>query len=223
MLKRIFDIIFSVAGLLALGPLWLWIAWRIKREDGGPIFYRGMRIGRFGQPFPIFKFRTMVKDAEKLGASSTAADDERITRVGKFLRKHKWDELPQLINVLIGEMSLVGPRPEIKRYTDMFTDEEKLILSVKPGITDWASIWNADEGAVLKGAANVEKAYEELIRPTKLKLQLKYAQENSLWNDLKIVFLTILALCKPKCEGLREIGNFQSKNKLQIDRLDFFK
>jgi lipopolysaccharide/colanic/teichoic acid biosynthesis glycosyltransferase len=147
----------------------------------------------------------MVVDAEKLGGASTAGDDARITPVGKFLRKYKFDELPQLINVLKGEMSIVGPRPEVKRYTDMFSEEERAILTVRPGITDWASIWNADEGAVLAGAADPEKAYLELIRPTKLKLQLKYVRERSFWVDLKIIFLTLLAVIQPESQAVREL------------------
>jgi lipopolysaccharide/colanic/teichoic acid biosynthesis glycosyltransferase len=122
-----------------------------------------------------------------------------------LLRKYKLDELPQLINVLKGEMSIVGPRPEVKEYTDLFSEEEKEILSVRPGITDWASIWNADEGKVLAGAADPEKAYMELIRPTKLKLQLKYVRERSFWVDLKIIFLTLLAVIQPESQAVREL------------------
>jgi len=122
-----------------------------------------------------------------------------------MLRKYKLDELPQLINVLIGDMSIVGPRPEVKQYTDLFDEEEKRILSVRPGITDWASIWNADEGAVLAGAEDPEKAYMELIRPTKLKLQLKYVRERSLWVDAKIIFLTLIAILRPESRAVRDI------------------
>jgi lipopolysaccharide/colanic/teichoic acid biosynthesis glycosyltransferase len=132
----------------------------------------------------------MVIDAEKLGGPSTADDDPRVTRVGRLIRKYKIDELPQLINVLKGEMSFVGPRPEVKHYVDMFSEEEKGILTVRPGITDWASLWNPDEGAILAGSPDPEKAYMEKIRPTKLRLQLKYVRERSLWADLKIVFFT---------------------------------
>ena len=177
----------------------LGIAWRIHREDGGPVFYRGERVGRHGKIFHIFKFRTMVVNAEKIGGPSTPDDDPRITRIGRQLRKYKLDELPQLFNVLLGEMSLVGPRPEVKCYTDMFTAEEKAILSVRPGITDWASIWNPDEGSILAGAEDPEAAYLELIRPTKLKLQLKYVREQSLTTDLKIIWETIaVVLVKPR-------------------------
>ncbi len=127
MIKRFFDIIATIAGLMFLSPLLFLIAWCIKSEDRGPVFYRGVRVGLHGKPFRIFKFRTMVVDAERLGAASTADDDSRITRTGRFLRKYKIDELPQLINVLVGKMSLVGPRPEVKKFTDMYTNEEEVI------------------------------------------------------------------------------------------------
>ena len=205
MLKRGFDVIGSLTALLLLFPFFFFAAVMIKIRDGGPVFYRGERTGLEGVTFRIYKFRTMVVDAEKLGGASTAGDDARITPVGRFLRKYKLDELPQLINVLKGEMSIVGPRPEVKRYTDMFSEEERAILTVRPGITDWASIWNADEGAVLAGAADPEKAYLELIRPTKLKLQLKYVRERSFWVDLKIIFLTLLAVIQPESQAVREL------------------
>jgi len=196
MLKRTFDFVSSLIGLILVSPILLTIAILIKKEDGGPVFYRGVRVGRFGNPFRIFKFRTMVLNAEKLGGPSTADDDPRITRVGKFIRKFKLDELPQLINVLKGEMSIVGPRPEVQMYVDMFTGEEKAILSVRPGITDWASIWNPDEGAILAGSADPEKTYMEKIRPEKIRLQLKYVRERSFWNDLRIIAQTIITILR---------------------------
>lgn len=191
MLKGLFDIVLSFIGLVVFLPLMATIVILIRKEDGGPIFYRGIRIGRYGKLFKIFKFRTMVVNAEKLGGPSTADDDPRITKTGKFLRKYKLDELPQLMNVLKGEMSFVGPRPEVQHYVDMFTEEEKAILNVRPGITDWASLWNPDEGAILKGSKDPEKAYMEKIRPEKLKLQLKYVREGSFRIDLKIILLTL--------------------------------
>ncbi len=147
----------------------------------------------------------MVVNADKIGGSSTADNDPRITRIGRKLRKYKLDELPQLFNVLLGEMSLVGPRPEVKFFTDMFTEEEKAVLSVRPGITDWASLWNPDEGSILAGAEDPDKAYLELIRPTKLKLQLKYANKRSLITDLKIMFLTLFAILWPQSRYIREL------------------
>lgn len=199
-MKRVFDIICSAVGLGFLSALLLGIAWSIHREDGGPVFYRGERIGLHGKPFRIFKFRTMVVNADRIGGPSTPDDDPRITRIGRRLRKHKLDELPQLFNVFLGDMSLVGPRPEVKCYIDMFTLEEKAILSVRPGITDWASIWNPDEGSILAGAVDPEAAYRELIRPTKVKLQLKYVREQSWATDLQILWETIKVLVNPRAK-----------------------
>jgi lipopolysaccharide/colanic/teichoic acid biosynthesis glycosyltransferase len=189
--KRFFDIAAAAVGILFLSPFLFFIALRIRREDSGPVFYRGERVGLHGKPFRIYKFRTMVVDAERLAVSSTSDDDQRITNIGKFLRKYKFDELSQLINVLVGDMSLVGPRPEVKKFTDLYTDEEKIILTVRPGITDWASLWNPDEGALLKGSLDPDKDYVEKIRPEKIRLQLKYVRERSFWTDLKITFLTL--------------------------------
>lgn len=196
MCKRLFDIASSLFGLIVLSPFLCGLAYRIKKEDGGPVFYRGIRVGRHGRPFRIFKFRTMVVNAEKLGGPSTADDDPRITKIGMFIRKYKLDELPQLINVLKGEMSFVGPRPEVHHYVNMFTEEEKAILTVRPGITDWASKWNPDEGAILAGSQDPEKTYMEKIRPEKIRLQLKYIRERSFWVDLKIIFQTLATILK---------------------------
>lgn len=190
-MKRLFDIICAAAGLILLSPVLLFVAWRIKAEDGGPVFYRGVRVGLHGNPFRIYKFRTMVVNAENIGAASTSDDDPRITKTGRALRKHKIDELPQLINVLTGDMSIVGPRPEVKKFTDLYTDKEKIILTVPPGITDWASLRNADEGALLKGSDDPDKDYMEKIRPEKLRLQLKYVRERSFMTDISIFFSTI--------------------------------
>ncbi len=189
--KRMMDMILAFSGLLVFSPLMIVVAFLIKKEDGGPVFYRGLRIGKDGKPFRMYKFRTMVVNADKIGGPSTADDDPRITGIGKFLRKYKLDEIPQLINVLKGEMSIVGPRPEVPYYVNMFTEEEKKILSVRPGITDWASLWNPDEGAILAGSEDPEKTYMEKIRPTKIRLQLKYVEERCLLVDIKIIFLTL--------------------------------
>lgn len=198
MIKRLFDITFSLTVLIILSPLMLITAILIKRENKGAVLYHGIRVGKNGKIFKMLKFRTMVLDAEELGGPSTANDDPRITKIGKFLRKYKLDELPQLINVLKGEMSIVGPRPEVKKYVDMFTGEEKKILNVCPGITDWASLWNPDEGAILAGSPDPEKAYIEKIRPKKIKLQLKYAKDHSFLTDLKIILLTIMTVLRRK-------------------------
>ncbi|KPJ73542.1 hypothetical protein AMJ48_01155 [Parcubacteria bacterium DG_74_1] len=191
-MKRLFDIIFSVLGMILASPLFLAIAILIKRESPGPVFYRGERAGKDGKPFRIFKFRTMIVDAEKVGGASTAGDDPRLLKVGRFLKNYQLDELPQLINVLKGEMSFVGPRPEVKVYVNMMTFEErKTILSVKPGVTDLASLWNFHEGEVLKGSLDPEKTYMEKIRPEKIRLQIEYVKNHSFLLDLKIVIKTI--------------------------------
>lgn len=195
MLKRLFDIIFSFLGLIITFPLLALFAVLIKCDLKGPVFYRGIRVGKDGKEFRIFKFRTMVKNAEELGGPSTAADDPRLTKIGKFLKKYQLDELPQLINVLRGEMSLVGPRPEVKIYVDMMSDKEKkTILSIKPGMTDLASLWNFHESEVLRGSPDPEKAYLEKIRPEKIRLQLEYVKNHSFGQDLKIILKTILKI-----------------------------
>jgi len=200
-LKRTIDTGVSFCGLIALGPLLLVIAAFIKKEDGGDVFYRGVRVGRDGNLFRIYKFRTMAMNAEELGGLSTADDDPRITNIGKTLRKYKLDEIPQLINVLKGEMSLVGPRPEVDEYVKLFTEEEEKILSVRPGITDWASIWNPDEGAFLSGYPDPEKAYMEILRPKKLELQQKYVEDVSMRSDMKIIWMTIITIIGRKATG----------------------
>lgn len=197
MIKRLFDIIFSFLGLLFLWPLFLVIGFLIKRESPGPIFYRGERIGKNGKPFKIFKFRTMIVDAEKSGVYSTSSDDPRLLKIGNFLKKYQLDELPQLINVLKGDMSFVGPRPEVKKFIDMMTPEERnVILSVKPGMTDLASLWNFHEGEVLKGSKDPDKDYQEKIWPTKKKLQIEYIKKQSFWLDIKIILKTIFKIFK---------------------------
>ncbi len=206
-MKRAFDIVFSLVALAAALPLFMAIATWIKLDSPGPVFYRGWRVGRRGRPFRIFKFRSMVVDAERTGVASTSDQDARVTRSGRFIRKWKLDELSQLLNVLRGDMSLVGPRPEVQKYVDMYTSEEKAILDVRPGITDWASIWNADEGAVLAGAADPDRAYEELIRPTKLRLQLEYVRRHNLWIDVKILVYTAIKVFR-KSWLPRELGPY---------------
>src|SRR5215475_15552511 len=193
-IKRAFDFVVALIALIVVSPILVTLAIIIKLTSAGPVFYRGVRIGLHGKPFRIFKFRTMVINAEKLGGSATAEDDPRITPIGRFIRRNKLDEFPQFINVLVGDMSLVGARPEVKKYVDMYTGEEKQILELRPGITDWASIWNSNEAAVLEGSTDPEKTYEELIRPTKLTLQLFYARNHSLVVDVKILFHTFCKL-----------------------------
>jgi lipopolysaccharide/colanic/teichoic acid biosynthesis glycosyltransferase len=190
-LKRTMDLVASLIGLVVFSPLLLAVAVWVKLDSQGPIFYRGRRAGRANQPFGIYKFRSMVMNADRIGGSSTSGDDPRITRSGRFIRKYKIDELMQLLNVVLGDMSLVGPRPEVLSYTSKYDGELLEILAVRPGITDWASIWNADEGGVLAGAPDPDRAFEILIQPTKLRLQLRYVRTRSLLGDVKILLYTI--------------------------------
>ena len=212
MSKRIFDILLAAASILALSPLFALIALFVKfGSPRGPILYRSQRIGRWGKPFWFLKFRTMVVNADMIGGPSTAEDDPRITRVGSLLRKYKLDELPQLLNVLRGEMSIVGPRPEVPEYAALLTDRERIILSVPPGLTDWATLWNSDEGAALAGSSDPEREYVERIRPTKIALQLEYVRRHSLLTDVVILFRTFVAIVfqssfRPKESTPREIS-----------------
>lgn len=194
MTKRAFDGVVSAVFLVLLAPILALISLLVLCEDGLPIIYRGTRAGRYGRPIQVAKFRTMVKNAEDKGGSSTSCTDPRITRVGAFLRRHKLDELPQLWTVLAGDMSLVGPRPEVMEYVEMYTHEETAILQLRPGLTDWATLWNVDEGAALAGEADPDAAYIERIRPTKLKLQLEYARRHTLIVDLKILAWTLVRI-----------------------------
>ena len=190
-MKRVFDGVASAVGLLVFGPLLLFVALWVRTDSPGPVFYRGRRGGLNGKAFGIYKFRSMVMNADKIGGSSTSGEDPRVTKSGRFIRRYKIDELSQLINVLVGDMSLVGPRPEITSYTDKYEGEFLQILSVRPGITDWASIWNADEGGVLAGAKDPDRAYEILIQPTKLQLQLRYVRTRTFVSDIKIILYTL--------------------------------
>jgi lipopolysaccharide/colanic/teichoic acid biosynthesis glycosyltransferase len=203
MLKRLFDILFASIGLTLSAPLLGLIALLIKLESPGPVFYRGVRVGRHGKPFRIFKLRSMVNDAEKKGASSTSGADMRVTRCGRVIRALKLDELSQLINVLIGDMSLVGPRPEVQKFVDLYTEEEKVILSVRPGITDWSSIKFHNEGEILaaSGIADPDEAYAQLIRPEKLRLQLQYVREHNFWTDINIILATLLTILSTRLGG----------------------
>lgn len=191
MLKRVFDLILSAAGLIALSPFILAVAWRIRREDGGPVFYRGVRVGRFGRPFRIYKFRSMVMNADKIGPDSTAEDDPRVTKIGRFIRKNKIDEIPQLINVFLGDMSLVGPRPQVQWAVDLYTEEEREILSARPGMTDPASLKFSNEDEILKNSKDPDGDYLKLIHPEKTALALAYVREQSLWLDIKIILATV--------------------------------
>ena len=192
MLKRLFDIFFSGLGLIMLSPFFLIMAIGIKLDSKGPVFYRGLRVGLHGKPFRIFKFRSMVIDTETNGISSTSKNDNRITKVGEIIRKYKLDEIPQLFNVFFGDMSIVGPRPEVQKFVDQYNEEEKIILTVRPGITDFASIKFHNEGEIIEnsGIIDADEAYMKLIRPEKLRLQMKYVIKQNIITDFKIIFLT---------------------------------
>lgn len=194
--KRCFDICASFFGLLFLAIPFAVIAVIIKLTSDGPVFFRQERVGKDGKVFRIFKFRTMVVDAEKKGLQITVGKDSRVTGIGKVLRKTKMDELPQLINVFIGQMSFVGPRPEVPRYVALYSDYERNILRVKPGITELASIVYRDENEVLAKSENPESAYIHEIMPKKIQLNMEYIQKMSLFYDIKLIFMTFAAILR---------------------------
>jgi len=191
LLKRIFDFFLALISLIFIIPLLLAIAIWIKLDSPGPVFFRQTRVGQFGREFRIYKFRTMVPDAEALGKQITAANDDRITRSGKFLRKYKLDELPQLFNVVKGDMSLVGPRPEVPKYVALYTAEQRRVLQVRPGITDMASIEFRNESELLANVPHPEEVYIQEIMPQKLDLNMQYIAQAGLRFDLQIVFQTL--------------------------------
>lgn len=192
--KRLFDFTAAACGLAVLAPFFVILAAAVKLEDGGPVFFRGERVGRNGRLFRIVKFRSMVVNAALIGPSSTAEDDRRVTRIGRRMRKHKLDELPQLINVLMGDMSLVGPRPQVPWAVDLYTPEERRLLELRPGMTDFASIVFANEGELLKGAADPDRTYLELIHPEKMRLCLDYMKRRSFRLDLELIGRTVFGL-----------------------------
>lgn len=195
MSKRIFDIVISFVGLLILFPFILIIALLIKIDSKGSVFFKQVRVTKNAREFKIFKYRTMRVGSDKY-SQITVGKDNRITKVGAFLRKYKLDEIPQLINVLIGDMSLVGPRPEVPKYVALYTDEQKEILKVRAGITDYASIEFSDENDLLASEEDPEKAYIEKIMPKKIELNKKYISEISILTDIKIILLTIKKILK---------------------------
>ena len=195
MLKRIFDITLSLFGLIILLPFMLIIAILIKLDSKGPVFFKQIRVTKNGREFKIFKYRTMRVGSDKY-SQITVGKDNRITKIRAFLRKYKLDEIPQLINVFIGDMSLVGPRPEVPKYVAFYTDEQKEILKVRAGITDYASIEFSDENDLLASEEDPEKAYIEKIMPKKIELNKKYILEISILTDIKIILLTIKKILK---------------------------
>lgn len=191
--KRLFDVVSSAVALLVLSPLLLVIAAGVKLTSPGPVFYRGIRTGRHGKPFRILKFRTMVVDAAEIGGPSTGQHDPRVTRFGALLRRFKLDELPNLVCVLFGQMSIVGPRPEVPQYTSLYQGDEELILTVRPGITDLSSIRFIDLASHI-GAENVDAAFETRVLPIKNRLRVQYVRERSFWTDMKIIGSTLAKL-----------------------------
>ena len=193
---RFFDFILSLVGLVVLAPIFIVLAIWIKIDSKGPVFYKQVRVGKNSIDFELFKFRSMVVGADKKGLITVGGRDPRITHSGYFIRKYKLDELPQLINVLVGDMSLVGPRPEVRKYVDLYTDEQQKVLSVKPGITDYASIEYMDENEILGKSSDPEKTYIEEIMPEKIKYNMKYINNKSLFEYFKIILLTVLKIVR---------------------------
>ena len=194
--KRAFDLICSVLILAILSPFLLALAVWIKTTSRGPVLYSAPRVGLGGRPFRMYKFRTMVLDADRIGGSSTPADDPRITPVGRQLRRHKLDELPQLFNVIAGDMSLVGPRPQVQWAVDLYSPEERHVLTVPPGITDYASLRFPNEGEILRASTDPDRDYMEKIHPEKMRLSLEYVRKRSFRTDLSILAGTLTALLK---------------------------
>lgn len=195
-MTRIFDILFATLGLFILSPLLIFVYVAIVLESRGGGFYRQERTGRYGKPFRLIKFRSMYVNADKHGLITVGGHDNRITRVGYYIRKYKIDELPQLINVVKGDMSIVGPRPEVKKYTDLYTEEQRKILDVRPGITDYASIKYVDENEILGTSDNPERTYIEHIMPDKIKLNMIYISQNGIKEYFKIIFLTLTNIAR---------------------------
>lgn len=218
-MKRLFDIVISAVGLLCTSVILLPAMFLIWRQDGFSPFYIAARTGKDERPFRMVKLRSMIKNADKTGVDSTSAGDNRVTAVGRFVRKCKLDELTQLWNVLKGEMSLVGPRPNVKRETDLYTRKEKKLLSVRPGITDFASIVFSDEGDILNGKADPDIAYNQLIRPGKSKLGLFYVANSSIWLDLQLIWLTAVASVS-RASALRGVSDILTRMGAPTDLID---
>ncbi|MBR3757503.1 MAG: sugar transferase [Bacteroidaceae bacterium] len=195
-MKRLFDIVASGCGLVILCPIFIIIAIWIKLDSFGPIFYKQIRVGKNNEDFGLFKFRSMRVGADKAGLITIGGRDPRVTRSGYYIRKYKLDELPQLINVFIGDMSLVGPRPEVRKYVNLYTPEQMKVLNVRPGITDLASIRYRNENELLEKSEDPNKFYVEVIMQDKLKINLEYVNEHSLWYDIKLIFRTFVAIIK---------------------------
>lgn len=189
-MKRVFDVLASGLGLLVISPVFLFLAVWIKLDSKGPVFYRQVRVGRGNKDFRIFKFRSMRVGSDKKGLITVGGHDPRVTRSGYFIRKYKLDEFPQLINVFTGDMSLVGPRPEVRKYVDMYTAEQMHVLDVKPGVTSLASIRYRNENELLEKAADPDRYYVEVVMQDKLAIDLEYVRNASLGYDIKLIFHT---------------------------------
>ncbi len=190
-IKRVFDIVMSLTGILIFLPIFIIISVLIVLDSRGGVFYGQHRVGKNKRSFILYKFRTMLTGSDKQGLLTVGDNDKRVTRSGRWLRKYKLDELPQLFNILKGDMSFVGPRPEVSKYVDLYNERQKKILSVKPGITDWASIKYMDENEMLANVPDPEDYYIRYIMPSKAEINLKYVAEHNFWTDIKIIFLTI--------------------------------
>ena len=189
-MKRLFDILASGVGLICLSPLFAVLAVWIKCDSRGPVFYRQVRVGKDNRDFRLFKFRSMRPDSDRLGLITVGGHDPRVTRSGYYIRRYKLDEFPQLINVFKGDMSLVGPRPEVRKYVDMYTPEQMRVLSVRPGITSLASIRYRNENEILAKADDPDRCYIEKVMPDKLAIDLEYVDRATLWNDIRLIFST---------------------------------
>ena len=189
-MKRLFDIVASGLGLICLSPLFVVLAVWIKCDSRGPVFYRQVRVGKDNRDFRLFKFRSMRPDSDRLGLITVGGHDPRVTRSGYYIRRYKLDEFPQLINVFKGDMSLVGPRPEVRKYVDMYTPEQMRVLSVRPGITSLASIRYRNENEILAKADDPDRCYIERVMPDKLAIDLEYVDRATLWNDIRLIFST---------------------------------
>lgn len=196
LMKRLFDIIASFFGLLFLSPLFLFVSIWIKIDSKGPVFYKQTRVGKNNKDFGLYKFRSMKIGSDKYGLITVGGRDSRITTSGYYIRKYKVDELPQLINVLLGNMSLVGPRPEVRKYVNMYTSEQLAVLSVRPGITDMASICYRNENELLLQADDPDKFYYEVVMQDKLRINQEYIKRESFWFDIKLIFHTFIAIIK---------------------------
>ena len=209
-MKRIFDLLISIFGLIILSPLLLISLFFVWKQDFHSPFYIAKRVGKKGLPFNLIKIRSMVVNADSSGVDSTAADDQRITKIGRFVRRYKVDEILQLINVISGSMSLVGPRPNVESDVRLYTDKEKELLLVKPGITDFSSIIFSDEGDILEGSENPDLLYNQIIRPWKSRLGLLYIEKSNIILDIKIIILTAIAILN-KEKALKSISNILTK------------